>query len=177
MARYAVFRTGSEEAIDVLRWLDKMLIKLVGRFAQYKRDDTSSFKLSREFNLYPQFMYHLRRSQFLQTFNESPDEAAYYRSSMITENVTNSLVMIQPALLEYSFDAEDPVPVNLYMESMKPNVILLFDTFFHTIIWHGKTIHEWEEEGYDKNPEYQSFANLLQAPLDDAEVNKLLIPP
>ena len=26
-----------------------------------------------------QFMFHLRRSQFLQVFNNSPDETAYYR--------------------------------------------------------------------------------------------------
>ncbi len=33
-----------------------------------------------QFQLYPQFMFHLRRSQFLQLFNRSPDESSYYRS-------------------------------------------------------------------------------------------------
>lgn len=53
MARYSVHKTLSEESIDVIRWLDRMLIKLVARFAEYKKDDPSSFKLSREFSLFP----------------------------------------------------------------------------------------------------------------------------
>ena len=53
MARYSVHKTLSEEPIDVIRWLDRMLIKLVARFAEYKKDDPSSFKLSREFSLFP----------------------------------------------------------------------------------------------------------------------------
>lgn len=47
--------------------------------ADYQKDDPNSFHLSTEFAIYPQFMYHLRRSHFLQTFNASPDETAYYR--------------------------------------------------------------------------------------------------
>jgi protein transport protein SEC23 len=62
MARYAVYKTLSEESMDVIRWLDRMLIKLVARFAEYKKDEPSSFKLSREFSLFPQFMFYLRRS-------------------------------------------------------------------------------------------------------------------
>lgn len=43
------------------------------------QDDAASFRLSDRFALFPQFMFHLRRSQFLQVFNNSPDETAYYR--------------------------------------------------------------------------------------------------
>jgi len=94
MARYAVHKTISEEAMDVIRWLDRILIKLAARFAEYKKDDPSSFKLSREFSLFPQFLFYLRRSQFLHTFNASPDESEYYRSLLLRENVANSLVMV-----------------------------------------------------------------------------------
>jgi protein transport protein SEC23 len=48
--------------MDVIRWLDRQLIKLVARFAEYKKEDAASFKLSREFSLFPQFMFYLRRS-------------------------------------------------------------------------------------------------------------------
>ena len=41
--------------------------------------DPASFKLGEGFSIYPQFMFHLRRSQFLQVFNNSPDETAFYR--------------------------------------------------------------------------------------------------
>jgi hypothetical protein len=43
-----------------------MLIRLVGKFADYRKDDPASFRLSSVFSIYPQFMFHLRRSQFLQ---------------------------------------------------------------------------------------------------------------
>lgn len=53
MSRYSIFKTFSEEPMDVIRWLDRLLIKLVARFAEYKKDDPSSFKLSQEFSLFP----------------------------------------------------------------------------------------------------------------------------
>lgn len=33
MTRLAVFKTETEESLDVLRWLDRKLIRLVSRFA------------------------------------------------------------------------------------------------------------------------------------------------
>lgn len=79
MARIAVFKAESEEAFDVLRWLDRMLIRLVSKFADYRKDDPSSFSLSPNLAIYPQFMFHFRRSHFLQVWNSSPDETAFYR--------------------------------------------------------------------------------------------------
>lgn len=144
----------------MLRWVDRSLIKLASKFGEYRKDDPSSFRLTMEFNLYPQFMvstpppckaharpvanagilwelrigccdmrrvvgltpffllwylpmqFHLRRSQFLQLFNSSPDESSYYRAILIRENASNSLVMIQPSLLSYSFQGP-PTPVLL----------------------------------------------------------------
>lgn len=49
MARQAVYKTITEESMDVIRWLDRMLIKLVSKFAEYKKDEPSTFRLSREF--------------------------------------------------------------------------------------------------------------------------------
>jgi protein transport protein SEC23 len=106
MARQAVFNTISQEPMDVIRWLDRLLIKLVARFAEYKKDDPSSFKLSKEFSLFPQFLFYLRRSQFMHTFNASPDESEYYRALVLKENVSNSLVMIQPALMMYKLNTD-----------------------------------------------------------------------
>lgn len=53
MTRYSIFKTQSEEEMDVIRWLDRVLIKLVSRFADYKKDDPSTFKLNPEFCLFP----------------------------------------------------------------------------------------------------------------------------
>merc|ERR1712227_1072174 len=148
LARYAVKKTENEDPLDVLRWVDRMLIRLVAKFADYRKDEPATFRLSPEFSIFPQFMYHLRRSNFLQTFNASPDETAYYRTLILRENTMNSLVMIQPALLQYSFDEGPPQPVLLDAASLKPNVILLLDAFFHVVIWRGETIQAWMEAGY-----------------------------
>merc|ERR1719291_68804 len=169
MARYAVFKTENEEPTDVLRWVDRMLIRLVAKFADYRKDEPSSFHLARELSIFPQFMYHLRRSNFLQTFNASPDETAYYRTLILRENTMNSLVMIQPALLQYSFDEGPPTPVLLDAASLKPNVILLLDAFFHVVIWRGETIQAWYDAGYHDKEDYANFKTLLQAPAEDAK--------
>lgn len=79
MARIAVFKAEIDNSPDVLRWLDRMLIKLCQKFASYNKDDATSFALHEAFRIYPQFMFHLRRSGFLQVFNNSPDETAFYR--------------------------------------------------------------------------------------------------
>jgi protein transport protein SEC23 len=145
MARLAVYRSQTQELTDILRWLDRSLIRLTAKFADYRKDDPSSLRLSTQFSIYPQFMFHLRRSSFLQVFNSSPDESAYYRAMLIKENTTNSLTMIQPSLLSYTFSAP-PVPVLLDNVSVKPDCILLLDTFFHVLIFHGETIASWRDQ-------------------------------
>ena len=129
MARIAAHKTQTEEAFDILRWIDRMLIRLVAKFGDYRKDDPASFRVSSAFSLYPQFMFHLRRSQFLQVFGNSPDETAYNRMVLMRESTTNSLIMIQPTLLAYTFQGE-PQPVLLDVTSIAPDRILLLDTFF-----------------------------------------------
>ena len=170
MARWAVSKSENEETIDVIRWLDRTLIRLVKKFGEYQSDLPHTFRLCRELSLYPQFMFHMRRSQFLQTFNVSPDESAYYRTLLVRENVTNSLLMIQPALLQYSFESPQPTPVLLDIVSLKNNVILLLDTFFNVLIWHGDMISKWVKLGYQEKEEYEHFRTLLQLPRDDAQI-------
>lgn len=169
LARYAVFKTENEDPLDVLRWVDRMLIRLVAKFADYRKDEPSTFRLAPEFQNFPQFMYHLRRSNFLQTFNASPDETAYYRTLIIRENTMNSLVMIQPALLQYNLNAGPPQPVLLDASSLKPNVILLLDAFFHVVIWRGETIQAWFDARYQEKEEYANFKALITAPAEDAK--------
>lgn len=168
MARIATFKAEYDDGPDVLRWLDRMLIRLCQKFADYRKDDPSSFKLQDNMSIYPQFMYHLRRSQFLQVFNNSPDETAYYRHVLNREDVNNSLTMIQPTLTSYAMGAEAQ-PVLLDSISIKPDVILLLDTFFHVLIFHGQNIAEWRKAKYQDDPQYKNFALLLEMPQLDAQ--------
>ncbi|CAA9964387.1 hypothetical protein CFE70_006947 [Pyrenophora teres f. teres 0-1] len=169
MSRIAVFKAEVDDGPDVLRWVDRMLIRLCARFAEYRKDDPSSFRLEKNFTLYPQFMFHLRRSQFLQVFNNSPDETAFYRHVMNHEDVSNSLIMIQPTLDSYGFDHEGGQPVLLDSSSIQSETVLLLDTFFHILIFHGETMAEWRKAGYQEQEGYENFRELLEAPKEDAK--------
>ncbi|ODV91968.1 hypothetical protein CANCADRAFT_47375 [Tortispora caseinolytica NRRL Y-17796] len=178
LARLAVFKAETDDHNDVLRWVDRMLIRVCQKYADYRKDDVASFSLSPGFRLFPQFIYHLRRSQFLQVFNNSPDETAFYRHVLYREDVGNSLIMIQPTLTCFSTD-KPPMPVLLDTVSIKPDVILLLDTFFHILIFHGELIAQWRKAGYQDQEEYEYLRELLQAPRVEAAellVNRFPLP-
>ncbi|PWA65142.1 Gelsolin domain-containing protein [Artemisia annua] len=102
-------------------------------------------------------------------FNNSPDETAYFRMMLNRESITNATVMIQPSLISYSFNSL-PAPALLDVASIAPDRILLLDSYFSVVIFHGMTIAQWRNLGYQNQPEHQAFAQLLQAPHDDAEL-------
>ncbi|XP_057430446.1 protein transport protein SEC23 G [Lotus japonicus] len=168
MARLAILRAETCYARDVIRWLDDQLIRFSSKFGDYVPEDPSSFRLSSIFSLYPQFMFHLRRSQFIDVSNTTPDETAYFRVMLNREGVVGSLIMIQPTLFQYSFDGP-PVPVLLDIRSICPDSILLFDSFFHVVIHYGSKVTHWRKVGYDKDPNHENFRKLLEAPELDAE--------
>lgn len=82
--------------------------------------------------------------------------------------MNDSLIMIQPTLMSYTFDTP-PQPVLLDSISIKPDVILLLDTFFHILIFHGETIAQWRKAGYQEQEGYENFKELLEAPVVDAQ--------
>jgi protein transport protein SEC23 len=83
-------------------------------------------------------------------------------------DVNNSLIMIQPTLMSYTFDV-DPHPVLLDSVSIRPDVILLLDTFFHILIFHGETIAQWRKANYHEQEGYENFKELLENPVADAQ--------
>ncbi|RYY06130.1 MAG: hypothetical protein EOP43_07175, partial [Sphingobacteriaceae bacterium] len=93
-----------------------------------------SFRLKESFSMFPQFLFNLRRSQFIQVFNNSPDETSFYRHSLMREDCSNSLLMIQPALVAYELHQETK-PVSLDTSSIQPDRILMMDTFFQIVIF------------------------------------------
>jgi len=72
--------------------------------------------------------------------------------------------------MSYTFDQPQPVPVLLDSVSIKPDVILLLDTFFHILIFHGETIAQWRKAGYHEQEGYENFKELLEKPVEDAQV-------
>ncbi|KAI3904405.1 hypothetical protein MKW98_014585 [Papaver atlanticum] len=168
MARLVSFKMETEVEFDPIRWLDRSLIRLCSRFGDYQKDSPSSFSLSPRFSIFPQFIFHLRRSQFVQVFNNSPDETAYFRMILNRENVSNSVVMIQPSLISYSFQS-GPEPALLDVAAIAADRILLLDSYFTVVIFHGATVAMWRKAGYQHQQEHEVFAQLLKAPHDDAD--------
>ena len=100
VARIATWKMREEEPFEVIRWVDRLLIRLASKFADYVKEDPSSFRLSDTMTMYPQFMYHLRRSQFLQVFNNSPDETAFFQLILNREAVMPMILMIQVRMID-----------------------------------------------------------------------------
>lgn len=75
--------------------------------------------------------------------------------------------MIQPTLISFTFGAP-PEPVLLDSVSIKPDVILLLDTFFHVLIFHGSNIVQWRKAGFHEQEDYANFRELLEAPRKEA---------
>ena len=79
--------------------------------------------------------------------------------------------MIQPALLAFQINNEDPsqpTPVLLDIDSLKNDYILLLDTYFKVVIWEGSTIRSWRKAGYHKKEEYENVKILMESPREYA---------
>ena len=67
--------------------------------------------------------------------------SCFFRRHMLNrEDLTQSLIMVQPLLYSYSFNGP-PEPVLLDTSSIQADRILLMDTFFHIVIYLGE-VHE-----------------------------------
>lgn len=157
-AKLTAYKFFEHDDMVVIRFLDKVLINLLKLYR------TTSNGIPPELNQIPQYLYYLRKSSASKKLTTSLDEKTFYRYSMIRENMDNCLVIIQPQILEFSLNAEEPTPVLPDIDCMKKDVILLADTFFHVITWQGSTIKTWIDAGYHKNPEYDHLAKMLEKP-------------
>ena len=106
LARMAARKAEVEDTIEVKKWVDRMLLKFCVRFGHFNRNDKNSFRLPQPIKHFPQFIYHLRRSAFINPFGSPPDQAMYVKTCLMRESIANAIVMIQPALLRYSADAQ-----------------------------------------------------------------------
>lgn len=70
------------------------------------------------------------------------------------ENVANSVVMIQPSLISYSFQSA-PEAALLDVASISAERILLLDSYFTIVVFHGSTIAQWRKAGYHTQPEHE----------------------
>jgi protein transport protein SEC23 len=53
LARQCVEKADKEEPLDILKWIDRTLIRFIQRFSNYRKEDALSFKLPKELSLFP----------------------------------------------------------------------------------------------------------------------------
>lgn len=154
LARMAAKKAEVEDVIEVKKWVDRILLKFAVKFASFSRNDKGSFRLPITMKHFPQFIYHLRRSTFINPFGYPPDQAIYVKTCLMRESIPNCMVMIQPALIRYTTESNTPVPVELDINELQEDVILLLDSYFNVLIWYGENAYSWKEQNMQEAPGY-----------------------
>lgn len=169
MAREALYKTDLMPLYDILRWLDRKLVSIVAEFGERSSGKGAPMVLPQQLMLFPAFMFHLRRSGYLQVFNSSPDETAILRLQLLKSCVSDSVVQIQPTLYRYRMDAPSQ-SVALDSAALQHDCVVLLDTFFEVLLHSGSTISAWRSAGYAEQEEYAYFKEFLETPLADAQL-------
>lgn len=162
-AKLAALRVFDYDNTTMIRYLDKVLIGMLKTFRR-------AGDIPEEVGLVAQYFYYLRKSNFVKKFATSLDEMTFYKHSVLRENIDNTLIIVQPQIIEYSLANEEPRPVLPDLSCLKKDVVLLADTFFNIVIWQGAVIKGWVDEGYHLQPDYAHVAELLKQPEDDFNV-------
>ncbi|KAI6009119.1 hypothetical protein EDC04DRAFT_2610714 [Pisolithus marmoratus] len=129
--------------------LDQEAAAILMKFADYRKEDPTSFKLSDNFSI-----THGSCS--------ISGGVSFNRHILNEEDANNLLIMIKP-----TFNVL-PQPVLLDSVSIKPNIILL-DTFFHILMFHRESFFHWRKAGCQDHGSYKNFKELLEALVTDAQ--------
>merc|ERR1712232_747055 len=162
IAKIAGLRSLKQDSRMVTRFVDKTLINIMKKFQ-------INGTIPQPLNLLPQYFYYLRKSVFVLKFGTSLDEMAYFRLILLRENTSNCMVMIQPQILQYSLNEEEPSAVLPDSSCMRKDVVLLADTYFNFVVWQGLNIKQWVDEGYHQKEGFENVAQLVNAP--DADIH------
>lgn len=169
LAKIGVIKGYSEDYSEVLKWLDKCLIRLLTKLTTFRSNDVKSFRLPKELDMFPQFIFYLRRSAFIQHFNASIDEIVVYRTTLLHENVNNCTIMIQPVMYSYTAEQPEATPVFLDIQNMKSDNVLFLDTFFNVIVWHGEEVGGWRDQELHLQEDYSNIKMMLESPQEYAQ--------
>lgn len=146
VARMATLRCIQDSPKDVFAWVDRTLLRMTKRVAQHLsvRDDplestAPGDPFGEAYSEYPRNMYFLRRSNFLQYFNSTPDETAYWRHHLIGQPAREAHRMFCPDLVSYTANCVEPAAVPLSMDSVGDECVLVCDAFFYVAVFLGSS--------------------------------------
>lgn len=78
------------------------------------------------------------------------------------ETCNDAIMMIQPAMQAYSMGNPQAEPVMLDVASVMPDRVLLLDSYFTVVVWHGSTVAQWRKADYHLQEEYAHLKPLME---------------
>ena len=143
---------------ECLRWLDRLLIRLMQSLCEFRKGDPRTVMLPPRLSQLPGILFHLRRSGAIRTSGTSPDLTAAFRLLASSLSTYNTLVLVQPTLLGYDVGRAGPTPLPLDGRSITPDRSLLLDSFRQIILCHSRQLAQLEKGGKPPAEVKQMFA-------------------
>jgi protein transport protein SEC23 len=138
LVRQAVSKAdGGASAPEMLKWIDKLLIRMMRSLCTYSKSNPGSVMLPREAGILPGLVFHMRRSAVLRTSGLSPDRTTFFRLLASTLDTFSSLVLVQPTLIGYQLGGGSGRPLPLEPNSVAPDRVLLLDSFTQLVLCQG----------------------------------------
>lgn len=138
LVRQAVAKAdGGASAPEMLKWIDRLLIKMMRTLCSFSKGNPGSVMLPREAGILPGLVFHMRRSAVLRTSGASPDRSCFFRLLASTLDTFSSLVMVQPTLIGYQPGDGSGRPLPLEPASVTPDRVLLLDSFTQLVVCKG----------------------------------------
>jgi len=161
-ARMFTSKKEPEEEIDLIRRIDRVLVRFLKQHSNYQQDYPSSVNLPFSMSYFPNFVFFFRRSLLVLCEAISPDEGVYHRNLLMRENVTEAMTMIVPTLISYHYQGQVD-PVEMDVKSLNSEVILLFDTFHNVVVWRGSYIAQWIKDKLHEQDEYRFLKEISES--------------
>lgn len=161
-ARLFTSRKEAEEEIDLIRRIDKLLVRFLKMYASFQPEVPASVSLPASIAYFANFVFFFRRSFLVLVESISPDEGAYHRNLLLRESVLDCMTMIKPTLISFHYQGNIE-PVELDAKSLNPDCFLLMDTFHNVMIWRGKHLSAWFKEELHLKEEYKFLNDLNEA--------------
>ena len=155
----ATLRCIQDSPKDVFAWVDRTLLRVTKRVAQSLPQEARADLFAGPYGEYPRDMYFLRRSNFLQYFNSTPDETAYWRHHLIGQPAAEAHRMFCPDLVSYTANCVEPTAVPLSMDSVGDECVLVCDAFFYVAVFVGTAFRRVAA----KEGELSSYEEALNA--------------
>lgn len=170
IARMVAYSTEQDQGQqEVMKWIDRSLISLTKQYTAFSRDVVESVAMPPEFAAFPEYIFHLRRSAFVDVFNNTPDETVFYRLLLFRETCASCMLMLQPQLWCYPVDGSDVHPVTLDVASINPDAVMLLDSWFNVVVHTGSHVAAWIKAGVLEDPAYAHVKAVVAAAHAEAE--------